>query len=214
MNQLDEIRIDKPGLLSPLRYVLIFTVVIAAYDVGRAVLAFIDLVKQPEMDTLLVLLWLLSAPLTFSVALFYACKCILDGKNASMPITIGFGLMILSSVSGLISQVNILNGEGLSIVILCGLVLVCYIIVFLQYQRIGTKPLTIFAAVMGVLCGGYYLANGIKLVIEEPNQLLGYLFTSYFTAFLIAVATLLFVITIGFGPIIEEVDGDELNMID
>ncbi|MBR6228342.1 MAG: hypothetical protein IKQ97_01230 [Eubacterium sp.] len=216
-SQLDEIRIDKPNLLSPLRYVLIVTVVISAYDVGRAILSFIDLVRQPDMDVLLVLLWLLAAPLTFaaSVFLFYACKCMMDGKNSSMPITVGFGLMILSSVSGLISQVNILHGEGLSIVILCGLVLVCYIIIFLQYQRIGSRPLTIFAAIMNVLCGGYYLVNGIKLVINEPNQLLGYLFTSYATAFLIALSVLLFVLTVDYGPIIEEIDGDDLNsMID
>lgn len=206
-DQIDDIRFRNTMLITPLRMVLLFSVVISAYDVGRAILSFIELVRQPDMDVLLITLWLLTAPLSFAacVCLVYACKRMMDGRSAAMPVTVGFGLMVLSGVSNLISQASILAGNGLSIMVLCALVLVCYIICFLQYQRIGTRPLTIFAAVMGVLCGGYYLINGIKLVIEQPNQLLGYLFTSYLTAFLVAVSTLLFVIAVDYGPVIEDV---------
>ncbi len=208
-NESGSITFRYEGLLSPLRYILLFTVVISAYDTGRAVLSLIELARKPGMDILLVVLWLLTAPLTFAatVFLFYACKCLREGKSAAMPTTIAFGLMILSSVSNLISQVNILNGNGLSIVILCGIVLVCYIICFLYYQRIGTKMMTWFAAGLNVLCGGYYLINGIKLVIEQPDQLLGYLFTSYATAFLISVSVLIFTIAVG-------MDDEEPNYMD
>ncbi|MEE3468517.1 MAG: hypothetical protein VZQ83_08760, partial [Eubacterium sp.] len=88
------------------------------------------------------------------------------------------------------------------------IVLVCYVICFLYYQRIGVKALTVFAAVMGVLCGVYYLIQGAMLIANEPNQVLGYLFTSYVTAFLIALSVLVFTLTIGYGPVIEEVNGD------
>ncbi len=207
-NQNDEIRISNPAFLAPLRILLIFTVVIAAYDTGRAILSFVELVRQPNMDVLLVLLWLLTAPLTFaaSVCFFYAYKRLTEGANVSMPVTLGFGAMVLSSVSNLLSQASILNGNGLSIMILCGIVLVCYIICFLYYQRIGVKALTVFAAIMGVLCGLYYLIQGAKLVIDEPQQILGYLFTSYLTCLLIAVSVLIFVLAIDVGPVIEEVD--------
>ena len=207
-NQMDDVRINSPSLLNPLRILLIMTVVIAAYDTGRAVLSFIELVRQPSMDVLLVILWLLTAPLTFTaaVALFYAQKRLQEGERVNMPITIGFAAMVLSSVSSLLSQASILNGNGLSIMILCGLVLVCYIILFLYYQRIGVKALAVFASVMGVLCGGYYLVQGVVLVAHEPQQILGYLFTSYLTALMIALSALFFVLTVGFGPVIEEVE--------
>ena len=207
-NQMDEIRINKPNLMSVLRIILTITVVVAAYDTGRAILSFIELVRQPSMDVLLVILWLLTAPLTFvaAVCLFYAYKRLPEGANVSMPITIGFGAMVLSSVSSLLSQASILNGNGLSLMILCGLVLLCYIICFLYYQRIGVKALTIFAAIMGVLCGGYYFIQGVVLVSNEPKQLLGYLFTSYLTSLMIALSVLFFVLTVGFGPVIEERD--------
>ncbi|MBO6108726.1 MAG: hypothetical protein J6P16_04905 [Eubacterium sp.] len=210
-SELEEISIGREGLMNPLRYVLTFAIVISAYDTGRAILSFIELMRLPEMDVLLVLLWLLTAPLSFAAVFFFffSCKKLREGRSAGMTITIAFGLMILSSVSNLISQASILNGNGLSIMILCAIVLVCYIICFLYYQRIGTKFLTYFAAAMNVLCGGYYLLNGIKLVIDEPDQLLGYLFTSYFTAFLVAVSVLLFVLTVDYGPVIEIVDEDE-----
>ncbi|MBO4396421.1 MAG: hypothetical protein J5819_08760 [Eubacterium sp.] len=208
-NESGSISFRYEGLLSPLRYILLITVVISAYDTGRAILSLIELARKPGMDLLLVILWLIAAPLTFAttVCLFYACKRLREGHSPNMPITIGFGLMVLSSVANLISQVNILNGNGLSIVILCGIVLICYVICFLYYQRIGTKLMTWFAAGLNVLCGGYYLINGIKLVVEQPDQLLGYLFTSYATAFLIAVSVLLFTIAVS-------ADHEEMNIMD
>ena len=189
----------RDGLLSPLRFVLLITVVISAYDTGRAILTFVDYSRRADMDMLLVILWLLVAPLTFAatVCLFYACKRLREGHSPSTPITIAFGLMVLSAVSNLISYVNTLNGNGLSIVILCAISLVCYVICFLYYQRIGTSVLTYFAAIMNILCSGYFLLNGIKLVAEQPEQLLGYVFTSYLTAFLIAVSILIFSLAVG-----------------
>ena len=68
MNSPDDIRIERTSLLTPLRMLLTFTVVISAYDTGQAVLSFIELAKQPGMDTMLVLIWLLSAPMSFSVS--------------------------------------------------------------------------------------------------------------------------------------------------
>ena len=207
-SQIDEIRIKNTMFMSVLRIILTITVVVAAYDTGRAILSFIELVRKPGMHVLLVLLWLLTAPLTFAAAvcLFYAYKRLTEGANVTMPVTIGFGLMILSSVSNLISQSSILNGNGLSIMILCGIVLVCYIICFMYYQRIGSRPLTIFAAGMGVLCGGYYIIQGAILIADEPEQILGYLFTSYMTTLMIALSTFFFVITVGFGPKIYDKD--------
>lgn len=207
-NQLDELQFKNVRFISPLRMILLLTVVIAAYDTGRAVLAFIDLVKKPGMDILLVFLWLLTAPLTFAaaVSLFYAYKKLTDGANIAMPVTIGFGLMVLSSVSNLISQSSILNGNGLSIMILCAIVLVCYGICFLHYQHLGVREMTIFAAGMGVLCGGYYVVQGAILIGVEPDQLLGYLFSSYVTSLMIALSTFFFVLAIDYGPKIERVD--------
>ena len=216
MNSPDDIRIERMSLLTPLRMLLTFTVVISAYDTGQAVLSFIELAKQPGMDTMLVLIWLLSAPMSFicAVCLFLSIKKLREGKSASMTLTVGIGAMVLSSVAALISQANVLNGKALSILVLCGIVLVCYVIVFLYYQKIGAKPLTIFAAVMGVLCGGYYLLNGIVLVKDQPEQILGYLFSSYLTAFLVAISVLIYTLTVGIGPVIEEVEEDDRDFVD
>ncbi|MBR1873649.1 MAG: hypothetical protein IJ807_01990 [Eubacterium sp.] len=216
MNSSDDIRIERPSFLTPLRVLLTFTVVISAYDTGQAVLSLIELAGQPGMDGMLVFIWLLSAPLSFicAVCLFLSVKKLREGKSASMTLTVGIGAMVLSSVAALISQANILNGRALSIMVLCGIVLVCYVIIFLYYQKIGTKPLTIFAAVMGVLCGGYYLMNGILLIKDQPEQILGYLFVSYLTAFLVAVCILVYTFAVGVGPVIEEVDSDDRDPVD
>ena len=216
MNSPDDIRIERTSFLTPLRVLLTFTVVISAYDTGQAVLSFIELAKQPGMDTMLVLIWLLSAPMSFicTVCLFLSIKKLREGKSASMTLTVGIGAMVLSSVAALISQANVLNGKALSILVLCGIVLVCYVIIFLYYQKIGTKPLTIFAGVMGVLCGGYYLLNGIILVKDQPEQILGYLFSSYLTAFLVAICVLIYTLTVGIGPVIEEVEEDDRDFVD
>ena len=137
MNSPDDIRIERTSLLTPLRMLLTFTVVISAYDTGQAVLSFIELAKQPGMDTMLVLIWLLSAPMSFicAVCLFLSIKKLREGKSASMTLTVGIGAMVLSSVAALISQANVLNGKALSSLVLCGIVLVCYVIVFLYYQK-------------------------------------------------------------------------------
>ena len=207
----DDVRIERPSFLTPLRILLTFAVVVSAYATGRAVFQFIDMMKMPEMDGLLVFIWLLAAPLSFVcvVALFYSVMKLREGKSVSMALGVAFGSMVLSSVAQLISQANILNGRGLTIMLLCGIVLICYVIIFLYYQKIGTRPLTYFAAVMGVLCGGCYLYNGILIVREQTDLILGYLFASYLTAFLVAVSSLIYTLAIGVGPVIEELDEED-----
>ena len=74
----------------------------------------------------------------------------------------------------------------------------------MHYQKIGVKPLTLFAAGMGVLCGLYYVIQGVMLVANEPKQILGYLFTSYLTSLMIAASVFFFVLTVDYGPVIEE----------
>lgn len=207
----NRIRYISETFVSPLRFVGIMTVVVAAYDTGRAVLSFLELVRTPDMDILLVLLWLLTAPLTFgaSVCFFYAAKKIYDGQGADLAITIAFGLMILSSVANLISQASILNGKAISILVLCGVTLICYVIGFLYFQGIGTRLMAMFAGGLGVACATYYLVIGIRLVLAEPQQILGYLFTSYLTATMIAMTTLLAILSLGVGIPTEIDDSDK-----
>ena len=212
---MDEIRIQNPIFLKALRAVLLATVIITAYDTGQAVIAFVRRISHPDMDVLLVFLWLLADPLMLVAAfcLFYAYKRLLEGATVSLPVTIGFGSLILGSVANLISKGTTINNRGaevdnplygISLVILYCLILVCYIIIFLYYQKIGPRVLALFAGGMGVLCGAYLFLNGIIIVINEPNQFIGYFFSTYVSTFVIAASSMLFLLTTDFGPIIED----------
>ena len=212
---MDEIRIQNPIFLKALRVMLIATVIITAYDTGQAVIAFVRRVSHPDMDILLVFLWLLADPLMLVAAfcLFYAFKRMLEGATVSLPVTIGFGALILGSVANLISKGTTINNRGaeidnplygISLVILYCLILVCYIIIFLYYQKIGSRVLALFAGGMGLLCGAYLFLNGIILVLNEPEQFIGYFFSTYVSAFAIAGSSMLFLLTADFGPMIED----------
>ena len=194
---------------APLRIITIFAVVISAYDVGRAILSFVEFTRGEGFDMLLVVLFLLPAPLTFASAflLFYAAKSVLEGKNADMAVTIAFGLMVLSSISYLIAEASTLS-EAVSLIVLCAIVLVCYVIEFLYYQGIGNRALAIFAGGMGLACAVYSLINGIILVVHEPRQIGGYLFTSYLAALMIALTVLMFILSLAPDNLLEEVDAE------
>ncbi len=213
---MDEIGIKNPIFLKALRVVLIASVIITAYDSGQAILAFVRRVSHPDMDVFLVFLWLLSDPLMLVTAfcLFYAYKRMSEGATVQLPVTIGFGSMVLGSVANLISKGTTLSNRGsevndslygISLVILYSLILVCYIIIFLYYQNIGPKVLALFAGGMGVLCGAYLFLNGIVLILNEPEQFIGYFFSNYVSAFAISAASMLFLLTADFGPAIEDV---------
>lgn len=213
---MDEIGIKNTLFLKAFRVVLLATVIITAYDTGQAVIAFVRRVSHPDMDVFLVFLWLLSDPLMLVSAfcLFYAYKRMSEGATVQLPVTIGFGSMVLGSVANLISKGTTINNRGaeidnplygISLVILYCLILVCYIIIFLYYQNIGPKILAIFAGGMGLLCGAYLLLNGFLLVISEPDQFIGYFFSNYLASCAIAASSMLFLLTADFGPVIEDV---------
>ena len=204
----NSIRFLNDMFTAPLRIITIFTVVIAAYDVGRAVLSFVEYSRGEGIDMLLVLLYLLPAPLTFATAvlLFYAAKSILEGKGADMIVTIAFGLMVLSSVANLIVEASTLSSSAISWIILFAIVLICYIIGFLYYQGIGNRALAIFGGGLGLACAVYCLINGIILVTNEPRQIGGYLFTSYLTATMIALNILMFILSLAPDNLIQEND--------
>ena len=191
----------------PLRLISIFTVVISAYAIGRAILLFVETVKIPGMSMLLVLLFSLPSFLTFAAVflLAFAAKKIREGAGGDRFVTIAFGLMILSSLSFMMSQFGTLKlPEDMSSIILCAIVLICYVIIFLYFQGMGNRALAVFAGIMGLACGVYYVIYGAGL-----NNVLSYDFVSCVDSCMIALTTLMFVLTMAPDNLLEDITEDK-----
>ena len=199
-------------------FVIIGLAILAScFHVFSAVLSFIEYMNAirggASIDMLLIILYLLPALLTLlsDVLLLVSGIMLYTNGNADLTMTIGIGLMVLSSISNLIVEASTLSGNGISWIIIFAIVLICYIIIFLYFQGIGNRALAIFAGGLGLACAVYCLINGVILVIHEPRQINGYLFRSYLTATVMALDVLMFILLTIPDNLMEVVDDSDTD---
>ncbi|MCR4605522.1 MAG: hypothetical protein K5639_05930 [Eubacterium sp.] len=193
---------------TPLRIIAVFTVVISAYDVGRGVLLLVDCFKDERVSLLLALLFVLPAFLSFASAFLiaFAAKRIREGIGSDVQVRIALGSLILSAISFMMSQFGTLNlPDEMSSIILSAIVLICFVIVFLYYQGMGNRALAVFAGIMGLACGVYYLIYGATLLKDDINNVLSYDFVSCVTSCMIALLVLIFVLSTAPDNLMEDV---------
>lgn len=189
-----------------LRVLSLITLFIGAYSLVQGILVFIRDIARPELSMLVVVIYLLVTPLGFVAALLfaYAIHRIVSGREAINAVVYGFAAMVLASVDNLIYIGIHHSGDAISFYVLGAIFLICYAILFLYYQNMGTYAMA--------LCSGVLLVAGTVLELEEAIRYFisinvfdftGYYFSQSLLDTLLAVTSLLFVVALKKVPPID-----------
>lgn len=158
--------ISKPAWRMPLRVLSLLTFFIGAFSLVQSVLMLMSYCQQDNLSLPVVIVFLAVTPLTFGASLFFALGIhwMASGKGGDLQIILGFAMMILASVDGLIYVSVRHEGDSISFYLLAGIQILCFAICFLYYQDFGTFSLT--------LCGVILLAACAVLEMEEAARYL------------------------------------------
>ncbi|MCH5252786.1 MAG: hypothetical protein J1F22_07410 [Lachnospiraceae bacterium] len=182
----------------PLRVLTLITLFIGAYALAQSVLELTEAFETQNVSILVVVIYLLVTPLCFLGALFFAYTIhrMSTGRASDNQFVLGYAMLVLAAVDNLIYiSIHYKNG-AISFYILGGILLICYIICFLHYQDLGTRVLTLCAAILLVACTLLQLEEAIRYFLDPniPYDFIGYYFSQTVLNTLLAIETLLFVL--------------------
>lgn len=185
-----------------LRVLSLVTLFTGAYALVQGILLVIRDWEMQNVSMLVVMIYVLVTPLGFVAALLWAYSVhrMARTENGDMAIILGYAMMLMASVDNLI-YISIHNeGDSLSLFILGGIELVCFMICFLYYQRIGSHVITLCAALLLVAVAALRLEETVRYLAGIGSYAFnGYYFVQMLLETLLAVESLLFVFAVKKG---------------
>lgn len=154
MNEGNILRIDKPYFRAVLRIITLMTFFICSCSMVQSVLMFLKYYEQKNLSMLVVFLFLMVSPLTFLASLFfvYGIHRMAGGTGADLAIVLGYAMLVLTAVDDLVYISVQEGGDIISLYLLGGIRLTCYMICFLYYQDYVNGPLAFCACVLLAAC--------------------------------------------------------------
>ena len=185
-----------------LRVLSLVTLFAGAYALVQGILLVIRDWEMQNVSMLVVMIYVLVTPLGFVAALLWAYSVhrMARTENGDMAIIIGYAMMLMAAVDNLI-YISIHNeGDSLSLFILGGIELVCFMICFLYYQGIGSHVITLCATILLVAVATLRLEETIRYLASIGSYAFnGYYFVQMLLETLLAVESLLFVFAVKKG---------------
>jgi hypothetical protein len=168
MDEGNILRIDKRTWKIPLRLTSLLAFFVGACSLVQCVLMLMKYYEQQNLSMLVVFIFLLITPLTFTASLFFAFGVhrICAGIGSDRQIVLGFAMMILASVDNLIYISIHRSSDSLSFYLLGGIQIICYVICFLYYQNLGTFSLTLCASILLAACALLELEEAVRYIVS------------------------------------------------
>jgi len=182
-----------------MRPLVLIALFIGAYSLVQGILVLIRNLGQQDISMLVVVLYLLVTPFCFSSALLFALAIhrMAQDKEGERFIVWGFAMMIMATVDNLIYTSIHYEGDSISFIILGGIELICYIILFLYYQGVDYQKLAICSGILLVACAVLKLEEAIRYYISiDYYDFIGYYFAQTVLNTLLAVISLLLIFSL------------------
>lgn len=187
-----------------LRILTLVTLFAGSYALVQAILLVIRDWEMQNVSMLVVTIYVLVTPFAFTAALFWAYSVhrMAQTGNGDMALILGYAMMLMAAVDNLVYISIHRDGDSLSLFILGGIELVCFVICFLYYQGIGNFAMTLCAVILIVAAEALKLEEAVRyLSFIGLYAFNGYYFVERLLETLLAVESLLFVFAVKRGYI-------------
>ena len=187
-----------------LRVLTLVTLFAGSYALVQAILLVIRDWELQNVSMLVVMIYVLVTPFAFAASLFWAYSVhrMAQTANGDMALILGYAMMLMAAVDNLV-YISIHNeGDSLSLFILGGIELVCFVICFLYYQGIGYFAMTLCAVILVMAAEALKLEEAVRyLSFIGIYAFNGYYFVERLSETLLAVESLLLVFAVKRGYI-------------